>query len=428
MVTSHGRLHVNPPDSNGVPTWISLPQPRSFYDADTSTVSYRRLYDTVFARAVSYGWLTAADTSSDTLKYIVLYANNVVPVVQWVSAYPDWGFTYISERKGPGITTNNPSFTHIGWPAHEFGHLIGFEDEYGGSSHILDYDLMASGEHSGPNRKDGCPGSLSPYYRISMNWILPVPISRDTTGFVVVYNYQSPRYYQINPSGATGAEHYLIETRLREGFDRYLPNPPGNFQGQPGTLLIWHHNGIDYNGVVDRINLAFADDLWGEDTYPTDFFPSDPVLNRQDFNDLSTPAAILGYHFPPFPRLWERPAHFALNGIRRSGDNTIIDTIALRHAMVSTAVIDAWHALSVPANVPNFSKTAVYPTATAPAFAYVPDSGYVERSTLDLVKDTSYASVLFRTLSLLVGWSTPYQSLFMLNGTSLGRFLTRLTQ
>ena len=39
---------------------------------------------------------------------------------------------------------------------------------------------------------------------------------------------------------------------------------------------------------------------------------------------------------------------------------------------VSTQIISGWQALSVPVVVPDFAKTAVWPTATSSAFAFVP--------------------------------------------------------
>lgn len=298
-----------------------------------------------------------------------MYAGNVITSVQWTATGYWSGHFKMSERKGWQISTIPPvKFTHIGWPTHEFGHLFGFNDEYESgwqiphfnNSTTIDYELMAMGEHNGPGRRGGCPASLSPFYRIGMYWVPSIPIDRDTTNFAIDYDYQSPRFYRIDPPAATGDEHYIIETRNRDGFDLYLPNHPDNFSTQPGTLLIWHHNGRDSENNLDRICLMFADDVVSSATYGTDFFPKDASLNRQEFNDLSVPPAILGFHFPPRPLYRTvQPAHFALNGIRRSGNNTIIDTVAL--SAVVNPVLASWNLVSVPVTSPNFATTAVFP-------------------------------------------------------------------
>jgi M6 family metalloprotease-like protein len=343
-----GRV-VNPVNANGTPQWISLPQDDNFYDQDNNLESYKKLFDTSFAKASSYGWISSTDTPNDTLKYFILYAGNVRPVTQWVSAYPRWGFVYLSERKGPSISTTDPSFLHFGWPAHEFGHLIGFSDEYTSfyeRFNLFDYCLMADAEHSGPNRKGECPGSLSPFYRIKMDWVKSILIDRDTTNFQIEYNYFDPKFFRINPfiRDTSLNEHYIIESRGRQGFDLYLPNDPTEIVYQPGRLLVWYHNMVDNVGsgpfIKDKVCLKFADNVQGKDTYRTDFFPMDFITNRQSLNDLTIPSASLGWSMPEYeiPGT-ERSCHFALNGIQKlPNGNTRIDTIALKLTMAAGAI------------------------------------------------------------------------------------------
>lgn len=52
-------------------------------------------------------------------------------------------------------------------------------------------------------------------------------------------------------------------------------------------------------------------------------------------------------------------------------------------AVATTAIANGWQTLSVPVVVPDFAATAVWPTAISEAFAYLPDTGYVPRETLE---------------------------------------------
>jgi hypothetical protein len=102
-----------------------------------------------------------------------------------------------------------------------------------------------------------------------MHWVDPIMIVHDTSGIVLNYDYLDPHYYRIDPASARGDEHYILETRLRDGFDRYIPNPPGNFTNQSGILLIWHQNGVATNEDPDKTCLMFADNVSGETSYLT---------------------------------------------------------------------------------------------------------------------------------------------------------------
>lgn len=121
------------------------------------------------------------------------------------------------------------SFTHIGIYAHEFGHNLGINDEYSGYyeyTDILNYCLMGHGIYNGPLEKGECPATLSPYHRLNKNWVSAIPIENDTIDFIVEYDYDNPKLYRIDPINATNGEHYIIESRNREGFDLYTPSIP----------------------------------------------------------------------------------------------------------------------------------------------------------------------------------------------------------
>lgn len=382
---------LNPPDANGVPRWVMIGNRANYH------------YPVLMKPDVLHSYMDSLranppGTWPDTAGYhkvIIIYAQNDVATLLITHA-GDRSYIQVPERSSAELYRGtNFSFSHIGTYAHEFGHDIGFGDEYAsrerynddGRTCLFNFDLMAWGIYNGPDRKGACPATLSPYYRIDKGWISSTTLTRDTTNFTIAYNYNNPNIYRINPAGGVSNEHYLIETRLRHGFDTYIPTSPDSFMYQPGTLLVWHH-GIHASCYDDRIRLTHADNTreWG--SFLTDYFPSDPVSNRQSLNDLTTPAATVGspdlQHTPPQCNS-ERAAHFSLNGIRKlSGGNTLIDTISLLtvERLVPVPVIMGWNLSSVPLTMSNYLKTALFPEAISAAFAYDPHLGYVQKDTL----------------------------------------------
>jgi len=344
---------INPIEPNGVPRWLVLSNNKAFYDG----LSYilrsetdQKLADSNSINPTLWPALTGYD------RYVYIFAGN--DPTRYTHA-GDRTYIQVPERTGRERRfPDNIAFVHIGLYCHEFGHDIGFFDEYNpGNTSVINYtssnyDLMGYGLYNGPLSKGECPATLSPYYRLKSQWVSTSTLVGDTSGLIVQYNYSNPILYRINPVDRNISldEYYVMETRLRSGFDTYLPNAPNNLSSQTGTLLIWHHNvvGVDATGiwptsVIDLVRLVYADnnnDNGQFITFLTDFFPKDASTNRQSFNDLTTPQAQLGftYTLEDVPKFYATPAHFALNGIRRLGNDTKIDTIALKLTMASGTV------------------------------------------------------------------------------------------
>lgn len=330
---------INPTEPNGVPRWIYIDTVRSHYHAP----NWRALFNTSYRLAVDSFTLnpsvwTVNPDSNHFDRYIIIFAGHPSPLETYLSHA--WWYQYhqLPERWGyQHYGETDIAFGHSGVHAHEFGHVLGLDR---GRLHSPpgNYCLMNFGIYNGPKRKGECPATLAPYYRIKVNWIKPDTLKRDTTNFIVRYDYENPKIYKIIPFESILDEHYLIETRLRQGFDLYTPTPPDSFPYQPGILLIWHNNIVIGNGIDDDVDITAADNMVGS-PYGTDFFPKDPTVNRQSLNDITVPKAILGHP------LLQRPAHFALNGIRRhrptspsDSDYTIIDTIALKLTMAAGTI------------------------------------------------------------------------------------------
>jgi len=311
---------VNNVDANGVPLWIELDHDRDYY---LGLIYGDAIIEEAITKATDRGLIQPGQYNS----IAVIYAREGINQgalgihASYVMGYPCYN---MSERGGPNVYGNtNIAFNHIGTHAHEYGHCIGFPDEYSGQAPTpLDsYDLMARGNAAGPLSKCECPASLAPYHRIGNGWIRVTTILLNPQNFLVEYDYANPKIYRINPQGAVGNEHFIFETRQRQGFDLYVPTHPEEYPRQPGTLLVWHHDAPSSvpEFLIDDIDLVEADNQPGGDSYSTDFFPNNQTLNVQSFSDTSATAPILGNG---------ELAHFALLGIRRlSSSNTIIESV-----------------------------------------------------------------------------------------------------
>ncbi len=321
-------------------------------------------------------------------------------------ADPDQHYIQVAERSSLELWQNEDwTFTHMGVYAHEFGHNLGFKDEYfgthpffedlgswleDGGTDTYNFDLMSWGIYNGPLRKGECPSTLSPYYRISKNWISSTLIDSNLNDFLVEYDYENPKIYRINPISAIEDEHFLFESRGKEGFDKYLPWSPNDTINQPGRLIVWYHNMkwiYQPTGFIatDRSRIINADNTRHWFSQLTDFFPDNFNPGIQDFNDISVPATTMGFSIPGTDLGNYRLAHFALNGIDKVGNgNTIINEVRPNLATIKNDITGGWKTVGVAAILSDYSASSVFPTAVdSIVYGYVPGQGYVRRYTLE---------------------------------------------
>ena len=406
---SRGKLRIegrvaNHTDQNGVPEWLTATHGKGFYY--NLPYGNRTLAIEAITKALEDSLIDTTNTSSPKYfdKLVIVYADEVRQNGALAVNGDKIGgkFILLAERSSYKLRfLDDYSFTHIGIYAHEFGHNIGLHDEYyienpypidwppynGYPTDIYNFCLMAFGIYNGPLSKGECPATLSAYNRIDKKWVTPTVIPSDTTNFIVEYNYNSPKYYRINPVEATNCEHFILENKKRTGFDLYIPGDPVDSVNQPGRLLVWHHL-VDLRCFgqedYDRITITPADDSLDKETQLTDFFPKQLNPNFQNLNDITNPGAILGGSPNPYQSN-ERPAHFALNGIQKlSNGNTLIDEIRLNYQYVTYEISGSWQTVSVPV-VPskfNYHVSAIFPTVdTNSVYNYQPP--YVQVKTLE---------------------------------------------
>ena len=180
----------------------------------------------------------------------------------------------------------------IGTFCHEFSHVLGLQDHYDVTVNETGkkvrytpgpWDLMDAGSYNCPqnyNRTTSCsPANLSIFEKFSLGWLEPRRLEISDTTFVLKKVLENDG---LVLTSSNDKEYYMLDFRMREGFDKGLPN-----QG----LLIWHINydqyAWSYNNVNSsdpmRVDLIEADGRADAYTVTYDAFPSNRVNGFNGF-------------------------------------------------------------------------------------------------------------------------------------------------
>jgi len=228
-------------DDNGdnVPDWLVLDYNKSTYHNNT-----HNLFSDAINKANAAGLNTSTGT---TTKLVVIYAGNwrtgtgsgLVPASQ-----PSLNRYRMSERLYYNNQTSDPTnakFSHIGINCHEFGHLLGFPDLYGGGKDHA-WDLMNIGDKNGPTgvggRSCAAPAPINPQIRLVRGWITTQIINGSPQRSQADYDLENPEVFQINVPNSS--YRFLIENRhFQDGdFNSYLPSAFPSFVSNQG-ILVW---------------------------------------------------------------------------------------------------------------------------------------------------------------------------------------------
>lgn len=177
----------------------------------------------------------------------------------------------------------------IGTFTHEFCHVLGLPDLYNTNN---DYDpttpLTWSVLDNGPYNNDGrTPPNMSSFERYSLGWLNPDEIVKSG-------NYELPYLADNNSAYIMTTEEnpdefYIMDYRLLEGWDLYLP-----YHG----MLIWHidfqqsrwtNNTPNNTRSHQLVDLVRADDMKDMTSLDGDPFPG-RRKQKTEFSFTSTPA------------------------------------------------------------------------------------------------------------------------------------------
>jgi immune inhibitor A len=131
----------------------------------------------------------------------------------------------------PEISSIRPGLpSEIGVYCHEFGHALGLPDLYdastlGGSRNMGpgNWNLMSSGAYGTDGHSPEYPAHMGAWSLLFMGWRSAI---RPTTDTVLVQNAigHGDPIVEFWFQGESNPEHFLIENRQRESFDRNLPS------------------------------------------------------------------------------------------------------------------------------------------------------------------------------------------------------------
>ncbi len=158
---------------------------------------------------------------------------------QGLNAFLD--FVSFSKVSNIGEYGKNGGIMQMGTAAHELAHNLGAEDLYdtkrnghGGSTvtgwpRAYDFSLECNGNHRG---NGAYPTYLDPYHRIYLGWAEYEVVGEGT---YTLYSTLTNKYKVLRVNSPDPNEYFLIEVRLKEGFEKKLTDGPSL-----GGIMVWH--------------------------------------------------------------------------------------------------------------------------------------------------------------------------------------------
>ena len=172
----------------------------------------------------------------------------------------------------------------IGTFCHEFSHVLGLPDLYctsssGTAPHTLnDWDIM----DYGPYNNDGnTPPAYSAYERFYMGWLTPrlltdpeyvtLPLLNETGEALVMNLSDSHPTKGWDPRPTV---FYLLETRTKSGWDKYLPGSGMLITKVNYSSYKWQNNSVNNNARSMGVDIIEAKENTGNWGSSTDAFPA----------------------------------------------------------------------------------------------------------------------------------------------------------
>jgi len=325
---SQGEFHFGPgseiynaADADGYPVWFQL--------ADNKSVYQGRSISTILSEL----GLSSLPSAYDVLA--VVYAGHKAGGE--LAPHASSGKYIVSEGDD-----NVVALRGIGPSVHEFGHTISLKHNGylfgcpGCQGHLpyMYWEAMNIGNMNGNPPNSGMrigthPASMNPRQIVEIkNWVDYTLISESVTGMVFQYDNESTNYYKLqSPGTAYPDEFFILEMRLKEGFDSDTPTGPGrenivysdDVTGSQGGLLIWRR-GETQGGTPNWYStkadpwVVPADDvapgIWENwNSFTTDPTHSDYVANYHESYNADPWPYVQGQSFNEFTS-----SYYTING------------------------------------------------------------------------------------------------------------------
>lgn len=271
---------------------LTLPESQKYYGGNTPTndaMAYKMIIHACDILADGGVDFSPYDTDGDGVidNVYVIYAGNPESTGNLRDADTVWPHSWDVHEAGGGYPTygglllrdyacSSEMFDRgipdgIGSFCHEFSHVIGLPDLYstGPSSAVTpgSWSCLDTGCYLNNART---PALYSAFERMSLGWLEPTPI-RDEGNYTLTPLMTDNSAYII--ATERDEEFFILENRLREGWDKYLPGE---------GMLVWH---IDYDSHA-----------WMQNAVNTQ-----PEHQRVDLVEAVTRTTAMSRSSDPFP-------------------------------------------------------------------------------------------------------------------------------
>ena len=242
-----------------------------------------------------------------------------------------------------GYNNQSTNIDGIGTFCHEFSHCLGLPDFYPTNNIRVfgmgSWDLMDNGCYLNNGHT---PAGYSSYERHFMGWMDLIEPEEDSWNEMAPLNTDEGTAYKIvNDSNAN--EYYLLEYRVKTGWDAYLPGQGIMILHVDYDQTAWDENTPNNESAHQRMTLIPADGVLNGFTSSTDLWPQG---DKDCLTNVSTPAATVytgGYMNKPITGMTvDQGAKLAgfwfmkllLGDVNRDGEVTIADINALIDAIL----------------------------------------------------------------------------------------------
>ncbi len=143
----------------------------------------------------------------------------------------------------------------IGVICHEYGHALGLPDLYDtetGRAGIGGWGLMGTGSWGGDGNQPTSPSWPSAWTRRDLGWCAVTTIVQDQSVTLPAVSSED-RILAVRDEAMPAGEVFLVENRLRSGYDQSLPGE---------GLLVWHIDG-DVVSATRSLNQVNAGAVFG---------------------------------------------------------------------------------------------------------------------------------------------------------------------